>query len=75
MRNLWRILKWILIALLVVVIGLAIWIGPKAYSALHPSHEHDRWLRLFRQHSRTRQSWSSPKPTASAMTKPSLLAI
>ena len=42
MRNLWRILKWILIALLVVVIGLAIWIGPKAYSALHPSHEHDK---------------------------------
>lgn len=42
MRNLWRILKWILIALLVVVIGLAIWIGPKAYSALHPSHEYDK---------------------------------
>ena len=42
MRTLLRILKWILIALLVVVIGLAIWIGPKAYSALHPSHEHDK---------------------------------
>jgi uncharacterized protein len=42
MRALLRILKWILIALLLVAIGLAIWIGPKAYSALHPSHEHDK---------------------------------
>lgn len=42
MRTLWRILKWILITLLVLVIGLAIWIGPKAYSALYPNHEHDK---------------------------------
>ena len=42
MQTLLRILKWILIALLVVVIVLAVWIGPKAYSALHPSREHDK---------------------------------
>jgi type 1 glutamine amidotransferase len=42
MRTLWRILKWILIALSAIVIGLAIWIGPQAYSALHPSREHDK---------------------------------
>ena len=30
-----------IIALLVVILGLAAWIGPMAYSALHPSHVHE----------------------------------
>lgn len=42
MRIVRRLLKWLLIALLLIAVGLAIWIGPQAYSALHPSHEHDK---------------------------------
>jgi hypothetical protein len=40
-RTLKQILKWVLIALLLVILVLAIWIGPRTYSALFPSHEHD----------------------------------
>ena len=42
MRTFLRILKWVLIALLVMVLILAVWIGPQAYSALYPSREHDK---------------------------------
>lgn len=42
MRMIWPILKWLLIALLLLAVALAIWIGPQAYSALYPSHEHDK---------------------------------
>jgi len=42
MKLVLRILKWVLIALLLLVAGVAVWIGPQAYSALYPSHEHDR---------------------------------
>ncbi len=42
MRTFKKILKWALIALLVLVLGLALWIGPMTYSALYPSHEHDK---------------------------------
>jgi len=41
MRAFLKILKWLGLALLLVVLGLAIWIGPMAYSALHPSHDHE----------------------------------
>ena len=37
----WRILKWVLIALLLLAVAIAIWIGPQAYRAMYPSHEHD----------------------------------
>lgn len=36
-----RILKWTGITLVVVIIGLAIWIGPRTYSALYPSRVHE----------------------------------
>jgi uncharacterized protein len=42
MRTFKRILKWVGIVLLVLVLILAVWIGPRTYSALNPSHEHDR---------------------------------
>lgn len=41
MRMLKRILKWTLIALLLLVVVLAVTIGPGAYKALYPSREHD----------------------------------
>ncbi len=41
MRLVLRILKWALIALLLLVGVLAVVIGPSAYKALYPSHEHD----------------------------------
>ena len=36
-----RFLKWTGLTLLVVVTGLAIWIGPRTYSALYPSRVHE----------------------------------
>jgi len=42
MRTFKRILKWFGIVLLVLVLILAVWIGPMTYSALYPSHEHDK---------------------------------
>jgi uncharacterized protein len=33
-RTFWKIVRWTLLVLLVVVIGLAIWIGPMVYSAM-----------------------------------------
>ena len=36
-----RILKWTGIVLLVVIIGLAVWIGPMTYRALYPSRVHE----------------------------------
>ena len=41
MRMVWRIVKWTLLALLLVVLALAAWIGPVAYPGLHPGHDHD----------------------------------
>ncbi len=37
-----RVFKWVGIVLLLIILALALWIGPMAYSALYPSHEHDR---------------------------------
>ncbi len=42
MIKVWRILKWVLLAVLVVFIGLALWIGPMAWRATHPTHDHDK---------------------------------
>jgi type 1 glutamine amidotransferase len=41
-RRFWKIVRWALLAILLVVVGLALWIGPMAYSALYPSHDHDK---------------------------------
>lgn len=42
MRILKRILKWAVMALLLLVLVLAVLVGPMTYSALYPSHEHDK---------------------------------
>ena len=42
MRTFKQTLKWIGIVLLVLVLILAVWIGPRTYSALNPSREHDK---------------------------------
>ncbi|MEY2928210.1 MAG: hypothetical protein RL367_2687 [Pseudomonadota bacterium] len=41
MKTVWRILKWLLIIMLLIVAVLAIWIGPQAWRATHPKHDHD----------------------------------
>lgn len=41
MARLRPILKWTGIALLAVIIGLAVWIGPRTYDALYPSRVHE----------------------------------
>ena len=41
MRIFLRILKWALIVLLLLILALAVWIGPSAYRAMYPSREHD----------------------------------
>lgn len=41
MQTVKRVLKWVSIGLLIIILGLALWIGPKAYRALHPKHDHE----------------------------------
>lgn len=36
-----RVLKWVSILLALIVVGLALWVGPMTYRALYPSSHHD----------------------------------
>jgi type 1 glutamine amidotransferase len=42
MQLILRILKWTLLGILLAVLALVAWIGPQAYRALYPKHDHDQ---------------------------------
>ena len=41
MQTVKRVFKWIGILLLLAILGIAVWIGPRTYKALYPSREHE----------------------------------
>jgi len=41
MQAVTRVLKWVGIIVLLAILGLALWIGPQAYRALSPKHDHE----------------------------------
>ena len=41
MQTVKRVFKWIGILLLLAILGIAVWIGPRTYKALYPSRVHE----------------------------------